>query len=72
MMYADSRHLLDLAKQHQAEIRAEVDRHRLASNLVERRPSRTVAVLTSVVTSLKSVVSRRPVVVRQTQLQPTS
>jgi hypothetical protein len=71
-MYADSRHLLDLAKQHQAEIRAEVERHRLASSVVERRPSRTVAVLTSVVTSLKSVVSRRPVVVRQTQLQPTS
>jgi len=72
MMYADSRLLLDVATQHQAEIRAEVDRHRLASSVVERRPSKTVTLMKSVLASVGSLVTRRPVVVRQTQLQPTS
>jgi hypothetical protein len=71
-MYADSRHLLDLATQHQAEIRAEVDRHRLANSLVERRPAKSLTLLKSVLASVVGVVTRRPVVVRQTQLQPTS
>lgn len=71
-MYEHPSIQLELVKQRQSDLLAEAERARLAS-MVERRPSETVSVLKSVVASLKqSVLSRRPVVVRRTQLQPTS
>jgi hypothetical protein len=70
-MYEHPSIQMELVKQRQSDLLAEADRHRLAST-VERGPSETVSVLKSVVASLKNVLSRRPVVVRQTRLQPTS
>ncbi len=70
-MYEHPSIQMELVRQRQSDLLAEADRAQLASK-VERGPSETISVLTSVVTSLKSVLSRRPVVVRQTQLQPTS
>jgi hypothetical protein len=70
-MYEHPSIQLELVKQRHIELVAQAERARLASQ-VERRPSETLNVLRSVVASLKSVLSRRPVVIRETQLQPTS
>ncbi len=70
-MYQHPSIQMELVKQRQSDFLAEAERDRLAAT-VERGPSQTVNVLKSVAASLKSVLSRRPVVVRHTQPQATS
>lgn len=71
-MYEHTSMQLELAKQRQADLVAEADRDRLASQ-VERGPSETITVLKSLAAGLKSVLTRRhPVVVQQPKLQPSS
>ncbi len=70
-MYEHTSMQLELAKQRQADLVAEVDRDRLARQ-VERRPSETVTLLKSLADGLKSVLTRRRPVVTRPELQPTS
>jgi len=71
-MYEQPSIHMELARQRHDVFLAEAKRAMLAGQ-VERRPSETVALVKKVAASLGTLLTRKqPVVVRQTQLQPTA
>jgi hypothetical protein len=70
-MYEQPSMHMELARQRHEGFLAEAERAHLASK-VERGPSETLSIVKSLAVSLKKALRAKPIVVRQTQPQPTA